>query len=694
VAAALSAELALLDAPTRRALEGAAVAGDPFVPELAAAAAGLRDADVTAGLDELLRRDLVRPTPVPRRFRFRHPLVRRAVYQSAPGGWRLAAHERVATALAAAGAAAGVRAPHVVQAARVGDRTAQVVLHEAGETLLARSPAGAARWFRAALELLPDTAPAAERLALCSALAGAEHASGDLVAARVALVRCLELVPPDDVAARVRLVAATAGVENALGHHDAAHRRLLAALDALPDATSVEAVTLLNELARDGAHRLEYDTLQGWSRRALAAASAVGDDILLARTSASLAFSAAFSGSAADAEAPCADAAALVDGLSDDELARSPDPVAMHLASADLFLDRLAEAERHAERAFAVARAAGRDHLLPLLYWTGTIRTARGRLPAAAAVFDDAVEIARLSGNPTMLAWNLLGRSTTATAAGDTALACTTAEESHDAVRGAGRVLVAVWSAFALAAARADAGDPDGAVRVLVDAAGGADVPLLPPPQRAAGCALLARCHLDAGRHIDAARAVDRAATWAVRSGLPTSRAAAERAGALLALDRDDPAAAAAAALRAAELDGTAGAVVTSALSRQLAGRALARSGETERAAAELQQAAAELDACGADRRRAAAEHELRRLGHRRLHRRTRPGQPDGTGLATLTGREQEIARLVADRRTNAQIAAALFLSPKTVETHIRNLFTKLGVSSRVEIARIVERAR
>jgi DNA-binding CsgD family transcriptional regulator len=87
-------------------------------------------------------------------------------------------------------------------------------------------------------------------------------------------------------------------------------------------------------------------------------------------------------------------------------------------------------------------------------------------------------------------------------------------------------------------------------------------------------------------------------------------------------------------------------------------------------------------------------EHELRRLGHRRLHRRSRPGQPDGAGLATLTAREQEIARLVADRRTNAQIAAALFLSPKTVETHIRNLFTKLGVSSRVEIARMVERAR
>ena len=164
VAAALSDELALLDTRTRRALEGAAVAGDPFCL-LAGAAADLPDADVIAALDELLRRDLVRPTPVPRRFRFRHPLVRRAVYQSAPGGWRLAAHERVAAALGVAGASAAVRAPHVVQAARVGDRTALAVLREAGEMLLARAPAGAARWFRAALELLPDTAPAAERLA-------------------------------------------------------------------------------------------------------------------------------------------------------------------------------------------------------------------------------------------------------------------------------------------------------------------------------------------------------------------------------------------------------------------------------------------------------------------------------------------------------------------------------------------------
>ena len=47
----------------------------------------------------------------------------------------------------------------------------------------------------------------------------------------------------------------------------------------------------------------------------------------------------------------------------------------------------------------------------------------------------------------------------------------------------------------------------------------------------------------------------------------------------------------------------------------------------------------------------------------------------------------------MVDRKTNAQIAEELFLSPKTVETHIRHLFQKLEVSSRVEVARVVERA-
>ena len=75
------------------------MAGDPFRPELAAAAANTPEPLALDALDTLLGLDLIRQTDVPRRFRFRHPLVRRAVEQSSSAGWRLGAHERCAAAL-------------------------------------------------------------------------------------------------------------------------------------------------------------------------------------------------------------------------------------------------------------------------------------------------------------------------------------------------------------------------------------------------------------------------------------------------------------------------------------------------------------------------------------------------------------------------------------------------------------------
>jgi DNA-binding NarL/FixJ family response regulator len=66
----------------------------------------------------------------------------------------------------------------------------------------------------------------------------------------------------------------------------------------------------------------------------------------------------------------------------------------------------------------------------------------------------------------------------------------------------------------------------------------------------------------------------------------------------------------------------------------------------------------------------------------------------DDGGLEGLSAREREVAELVADRRMNKEIAGALFLSEKTVESHLRSVFRKLGVASRVEVARAVERAK
>jgi DNA-binding NarL/FixJ family response regulator len=91
-------------------------------------------------------------------------------------------------------------------------------------------------------------------------------------------------------------------------------------------------------------------------------------------------------------------------------------------------------------------------------------------------------------------------------------------------------------------------------------------------------------------------------------------------------------------------------------------------------------------------RSRDEVRRELRRLGARTEPRGASPTEE--AGLASLSAREREIADLVADRRTNKEIAGTLFLSEKTVESHLRNIFRKLPASSRVEVARAVERER
>ena len=163
-------------------------------------------------------------------------------------------------------------------------------------------------------------------------------------------------------------------------------------------------------------------------------------------------------------------------------------------------------------------------------------------------------------------------------------------------------------------------------------------------------------------------------------------------ATAALDLEGGRPSAAAERALSAAAALEEVGNLFDATTSRLIAGRALAEAGKPDRAAAELELAATAFDSFGSHRYRQQAERELRKLG-RSVHRRTRPGKADGTGVDSLTERELQIARLVVDRKTNPQIAAELFLSSKTVETHLRNTFRKLGVTSRVEVARAVERA-
>ena len=57
-----------------------------------------------------------------------------------------------------------------------------------------------------------------------------------------------------------------------------------------------------------------------------------------------------------------------------------------------------------------------------------------------------------------------------------------------------------------------------------------------------------------------------------------------------------------------------------------------------------------------------------------------------------LTERGREVLALMASGRSNGQIAAALFISPKTASVHVSNILAKLGVDSRVEAAAVAHR--
>jgi DNA-binding CsgD family transcriptional regulator len=118
------------------------------------------------------------------------------------------------------------------------------------------------------------------------------------------------------------------------------------------------------------------------------------------------------------------------------------------------------------------------------------------------------------------------------------------------------------------------------------------------------------------------------------------------------------------------------------------AGRLYAEKGDSSRARSALAEALARYQGVDADRDSARVRARLRRLGVRRSHgsRKDRPI----SGWDSLTESEQRVARVIAEGLTTGQAAQRLFISPHTVDSHVRHTFRKLGINSRVEMTRIV----
>lgn len=204
------------------------------------------------------------------------------------------------------------------------------------------------------------------------------------------------------------------------------------------------------------------------------------------------------------------------------------------------------------------------------------------------------------------------------------------------------------------------------------------------------GADLLTHIYLELGELDQAAQAAERAEARARRLGLTqlTATAACARAAVLYA--RGDPQAAGRIATEAAIVAEGAGNPLLTGRACSLAGVAAVSAGDRDTGLATLERAYALLSACGATREADRAAQQLRQLGQRVVHR---PRVATGKTLAALSHREREVANHVAEGKTNREIAAILFLSEKTIESHLVRIYDKLGLRSRTELAAVVTRA-
>ncbi|HEU5158165.1 MAG TPA: AAA family ATPase [Streptosporangiaceae bacterium] len=261
--ATLQLELTGLSATTVLVARAAAVVADEFEPALTAVAAEVTEAAALAAFDELVARDIVRTAGSAGRFRFRHPLVRHAVYDSAAAGWRLGAHARIADHLARVGAPATLRAHHVELSGCFGDQSAISTLVAAARAVAPRAPAAAARWLAAALRLLPDDAAGRDaRPDLLLELARAQTVSGLLAAGRDSAREALRLLPPDDHGPRARAACFCAQMERRLGSPHQARAVLLDELHRIPDQRSTQAVRLRLRLVAESLFRTDVREAQ------------------------------------------------------------------------------------------------------------------------------------------------------------------------------------------------------------------------------------------------------------------------------------------------------------------------------------------------------------------------------------------------------------------------------------------------
>jgi DNA-binding CsgD family transcriptional regulator/tetratricopeptide (TPR) repeat protein len=673
VAVAEAVLLRLSGAPTAATplVRAVAVLGDGAGLAEAAALAEIGEEEAASATDLLCALGLLEPAEG---LEFAHPIVREAVYADIGPRERAAAHARAAELLAARGAADERIAAQIAEAEPTGDaERVELLRRVAADALRRGAPAAAVAWLRGALAEPP---PPASRAEVLVELGSAELrlAAPDAVehlAEAVALVR-----DPALLTLSVRHLALALTMA---GEADSAVAALESAIEVVEPADRELGLVLEAELATH-AQQASPETRAPAAKRLERHRGLKGVTPAERLVLASIAF----------------------------ERARASESAR--------------EAAGHIERALADGRLLGEKELdvTGLFFDLMTGLLATDALDLADACLEQMLADARTRASIPALAFVMCSRGRCALRRGAVAQAEADARmslellESHD-IRLSARIVLGH-----LIEALIETGELDAAEQALRDSRIGEEI----PPGLSTNDLLAGRgrLHLAQGRphasledliefgrrnelwglanplasrwrsHASLALAamgdgeearrlahddLERARRWGAASGIGVAlRATALVDGSEDSVDR----------LRQA-VEALEGSPAQLEHARALVdlGAALRRANQRAEARGVLHGGVELAVTCGARALVDRAQTELRAAGGR-------SSDPESTGPAQLTASERRVAELAADGLSNPQIAQALFVTRKTVETHLGHVYRKLGVSGRSELPRALGR--
>jgi DNA-binding CsgD family transcriptional regulator/tetratricopeptide (TPR) repeat protein len=671
VAVAVRHHLAQLDPATMETLRLAAVLGGPFTLPQLGHVTGRRPVELYATVEAALEAGVLRDDEG--RLRFTHEVIRATLYDDIPQAVRIGLHRDIAAALAAAGAPAIEVAEHYLRGATPGDREIVQGLREAATTIARQSPAAAADLLERAAALLPSVDPEQAGLARERAryLATGGRARDAEALCRVLLDAGAD--PATERSIRLTLSSALLAQSRMTEALDEARWLVAAATPGTPGWARATAGLSYALLTTGNITEAEETALE-MTERADVDPSAEFTGCM------TLAVASRFRARAGDGLTYLDRAAEVGRGLPRQVVDQNP--VALWRALLLLDLDRLDEALAVARRGRAAAEEAGVAWTLANYeFATASTLHARGEVEDSVAEYRAGLELAEDLGT----GWRFAaygGLASIAVRRDELDGAAGVIAEGEAYLRNTGEQPQLQLFLRAKAEWLEAQGRPAEALAELVrvwrplvrgDVLG--SVPFFAPD--------IVRLAVAEGDEELAAAMLNAARTAAERMGTSTAEAAALRCHGLIHHDLDAFVAAADAVVDNPRPLVRAGA-------HEAAGVALATAGRPEDARRHLTAAIEAYEQLGAVRDVDRIEATARRIGIRRGQRgrRSRPSH----GWDSLTTTERRVADLVASGLSNPVIAERMFLSRRTIQTHVSHILTKTGLTSRIEIAATLAR--